>query len=448
LDYVAFEVTPSAEDRNEAMQSLLKVAPEFASASSDSDFVNQNADSKFEAQYASRKSLAPQVDTLYNASIGTMIGPYFDGNAFRLAKLSGVRMAPDSVKARHILLKVEAGGVEKAKAKADSLKNLIKAGAKFEDLAKTNSTDQGSAVKGGDLGYFKEGMMVKPFNDACFNGKVGDMPVVESQFGVHLIEITGRGAETRKVLISFVDRQLKASTKTYQEAYQKATRFAGESRTLEQFEANVKTQKLTSMPAQMVRELDRNMGGLENSRLVVKWAYKSNKGDVSEVFDLGNKFVVAALKEVKEKGVLPLEAVRKQVEFEAIRDKKAERFLADLDGKLKRAGSLSALAAEMKVPVDTSKNTSFAAPYLPSGRELGLVGMLSVAKTQTLLKPFKGENGVYVAQIWETTSPTFPSDWKDATDQLSNSLKSRVDYEAFEALKEKADVKDNRANFY
>jgi peptidyl-prolyl cis-trans isomerase D len=74
--------------------------------------------------------------------------------------------------------------------------------------------------------------------------------------------------------------------------------------------------------------------------------------------------------------------------------------------------------------------------------------MLSVAKTQTLLKPFKGENGVYVAQIWETTSPTFPSDWKDATDQLSNSLKSRVDYEAFEALKEKADVKDNRANFY
>lgn len=448
LDYVAFEVIPSAEDRNEAMQSLLKIAPEFAKATNDSDFVNQNADSKFEAQYAGRKSLAPQLDTLYNAGIGTIIGPYFDGNAFRLAKLTGVRMAPDSVKARHILLKVEGVSVEKVKAKADSLKKLIKAGAKFEDLAKANSTDPGSAAKGGDLGFFKEGMMVKPFNDACFNGKIGDMPIVESQFGVHLIEITGRGAETRKVLITYVDRQLKASTKTYQEAYQKATRFAGESRNLEQFESNVKSQKLTSMPAQMVRELDRNMGGLENSRLVVKWAYKANKGDVSEVFDLGSKFVVAVLKEVKEKGILPLEAVRKQVEFEAIRDKKAERFLADLDGKMKRAGSLSALAAEMKVVVDTAKTTSFAAPYLPSGRELGLVGMLSVAKTQSLLKPFKGENGVYVAQIWETTSPTFPSDWKDATDQLSNSLKSRVDYEAFEALKEKADIKDNRANFY
>ena len=97
-------------------------------------------------------------------------------------------ISPDSVKARHILLPTTAG-VDKALATADSIKKLIAAGKSFADLAKMYSIDKGSAEKGGELGTFGRGTMVPVFEEAVFNGKKGDIKIVTSQFGVHLIEI-------------------------------------------------------------------------------------------------------------------------------------------------------------------------------------------------------------------------------------------------------------------
>lgn len=449
IDFVYFDIQPSNEDRAEAQGQIMKLIPEFQASTNDSDFVNANADTKYTEKFFGRTDLNPVLDTLMRASVGTVIGPYNEGNIIKISKLSGVKMMPDSVKARHILIKIENGNSKAANSKADSLKKLIKAGQKFEDLAKAFSTDQGSAVKGGDLGYFRSGMMVKPFNDACFNGKVGDMPIVESQFGVHLIEITGRGAETRKLIISTIDRELAPSTKTMQDVYAKASSFAGQNTTKEAFDAAAKKDNLNKMQAANIDPLARQVSMLNNARALVRWVYEAKKGDVSKVIDVDGRYVIAVLTSVREKGISPLDAVRKQVEVEAIKEKKAEKFLAEISSKAGSASSIEQYAQAMGLPIDTARNITFAGPYIPkSGRELELVGKLSVSKSGTLVKPMKGENGVVVAQLNKLTDAPAVTDYKQAAMQISQQMTGRVDYEMFEALKEKANIEDNRANFY
>ena len=449
IDFVYFDIQPSNEDRAEAQGQMMKLYAEFQASTNDSDFVNANADTKYTEKFLGRTELNPVLDTLMRANIGTIIGPYNEGNVIKLSKLSGVKMMPDSVKARHILIKIENGNSKAATAKADSIKKLIKAGQKFEDLAKTLSTDQGSAVKGGDLGFFRQGMMVKPFNDACFNGKVGDMPIVESQFGVHLIEITGRGAETKKLVISTVDREVTPSTKTMQDVYAKASSFAGKNTTQEAFDAAVKKDNLNKMQAPNIDPLARQVSMLNNARSLVRWVYEAKKGDVSKVIDVDNRYVIAVLTSIREKGVAPLEAVRKQVELEAIKQKKAEKFIAEITSKAGSATTIDQYAQAMGLLVDTARNITFSGPFIPkSGRELELVGKLSVSKTGTLVKPMRGENGVIVAQLNKVTEAPAVADYKQAANQLSQQFLGRVDYEMFEALKEKANIEDNRANFY
>ncbi|MBI5562690.1 MAG: SurA N-terminal domain-containing protein [Deltaproteobacteria bacterium] len=106
---------------------------------------------------------------------------------------------PASVAARHILIKPDPktkdpkAAKEAAKAKAEEILKKIKAGADFAALAKKNSGDTASAVKGGDLGWFPRGMMVKPFEEAAFSLRKGEVSgVVESDFGFHVIKVYDR----------------------------------------------------------------------------------------------------------------------------------------------------------------------------------------------------------------------------------------------------------------
>jgi peptidyl-prolyl cis-trans isomerase D len=449
IDFVSFDIQPSNEDRTEAQNQLMKLVPEFQASTNDSDFVNANADTKFTDKYVGRGQINPVLDTMFRANIGAVVGPYNEGNIIKISKLTGVKMLPDSVKARHILVKINKGDTKKARAKADSLKALIKGGQKFADLATKFSEDPGSAVKGGDLGFFRDGAMVKPFNDACFFGKVGDMPIVESQFGIHLIEVTGKGVESRRILVSTIDREIAPSTKTMQDVFAKASAFAGKNTTKDAFDKSVADEKLNKMQGMNIDALARQVSGLDNARSLVRWVYEAKKGDVSKVIELNNKYVVATVTNIKEKGIATLDAVRKQVEAEAIKAKKAEKFLADINSKVGAATSIDQYAAKLGLPIDTAKNMTFASPYVPkAGRELELIGTMSATTNGKLVKPMKGENGVIVAQMISVTDAPKIADFKQALTQASQQLTNRVDYEMFEALKEKADVIDNRANFY
>jgi peptidyl-prolyl cis-trans isomerase D len=330
---------------------------------------------------------------------------------------------------------------------ADSLKSLIKRGQKFDELAKKHSTDLGSGAKGGDLGWFTEGAMVKPFNDASFEGRKGDMPVVVSQFGVHLIEIQDKGTPVKKVQVAIVERRIEPSQKTYNDVYMEAQQFAMNATTAEKFDEVVTKQGMNKRIADNIREGDKFIAGLDQPREMVRWAYTASKNDVSKVFTFGEKYVVAKLVSIKEKGTLPLDEVKDQVRTGAIREKKAEMLMERM--KTQGATSIDALAQKLNQQVQTSDNVVFTNGFIAGvGNEPRLVGHIFAAKAGQLSAPVKGDNAVYAYTVDTFSEIPATSDFSQNQKQLSDSRGQRSEYEVFNALKEKANVVDNRGKFY
>ncbi|MCF8462267.1 MAG: SurA N-terminal domain-containing protein [Flavobacteriales bacterium] len=449
LEFVAFKVDPSNEDFEKVKSWADRTKSEFETAENDTLLVNRESDARFNARWLAKGELGGNIDSLmFAAQKGYVEGPYLEGQTFRMAKLIGVKMSPDSVTARHILLKPETyGSVEKAKTTADSLKAVISNGGDFAALAQQVSEDPGSGAKGGDLGWFKEGQMVPSFNDACFNGKKGDLVVVESQFGYHIIEVVDQKGSTEKRAVAFIDRTVEPSTKTFQAIYGSADEFARSITSIASFDQEITSRGLNKRIASTLKENDKTIAGLENPRELIRWAYKSEKGDISDVFELGNTFVVAALTAVREDGFAAIEDIKDELETGAIKEKKAATFMKEFDAA--KAGDIQTIADKMNLPVEIKDGILFSANAISGlGREPALLGTVSGMETGDISKAIKGDLGVYVVYLESRSEVPAQSNYTSNASMLNSSLSSRVDYEVFEALKEKAEIVDNRAKFF
>ena len=449
MDFVFYDVVASEQDILDVEDAINKLKPEFTTTDDDTLFLKLNSSSPLNTQYFKKGQLSPQVDTvMFYSEKGTVMGPFKEGNFYRMMKLRAVKNVPDTVKARHILIKINNGDTAKALAKADSLKKIItKKTKKFEDLAKEVSEDVGSGSKGGDLGWFTETTMVKPFADACFSGKKGDMPVVTSQFGVHLIEIQDKGKDVKKIQLAMLDFPIEPSSKTYQMVYAEASKFANKASNDGGFDKAATELKLTKQAADNIKETDKTVMGMEGSREMVRWAYKAKKGDVSKAMEFGNKYVVAVLTEIREKGNAPLEQIKDEIKMRAIKDKKAEKFIAEMNAA--SAATIGDLGAKLKEEVKDVEALNFAAYAIPGvGRETNVIGIVSASPQGKLSKPIKGENGVFVIFIENITEPQPITDYSFQKVQMKGNLENRAGSEMFEALKDKANVVDNRNYFY
>ena len=235
----------------------------------------------------------PQLkDTIQKSEVGTVFGPYTNGSTMQITKLSALEMTPDSVQASHILIKVEDGDTAKirlARAKLDSLKSVAQSKKNFAELAKEFSDDLGSAEKGGELDWFTRGRMVPEFEEAGFNNKIGDMPIVETQFGVHLLNITDQTEPKPRYLLSSVDILIEPSKYTANNIYSEASKFSVEHKTLDKFEA---TTEYTIEPAEGVREVDPELVAIgPNTKDILRWVFSDDTevGAVSAPFELENK---------------------------------------------------------------------------------------------------------------------------------------------------------------
>ncbi|MFN0189195.1 MAG: SurA N-terminal domain-containing protein [Bacteroidia bacterium] len=448
IDYVTFEVLPSDVDRQASVFEINKLSDEFRATENDSMFVALNSDSPFNPAFSKKGTLPVNIDSImFSSPVGFVFGPYLENNVYKLAKVSAVKMLPDSVKASHILLKLDPAKKDAILATADSIKTALKGGANFAILAFQYSTDEGSKIKGGDLGWFSPGMMVAEFNDACFNGAKGDYTIVESQFGIHIIHIVDQGKMARQLRIAYVDKKIEPSSKTYQAVYSKANGFASKNANADAFEKSITDEKLTKMSEPNIFENARQVGPMENSRELVRWAFTAKIGEVSKAFEFGSRFVVAKLNERKEKGYSTLEQIKDQLTVEVRRDKKAALLIE----KLKKGGSnLDAIAAANGQAVQTADNVSFASPVFPSsGMEPYVVGYLMNVKAGQVSPPLKGTNGVFVAQVVSFADVKEPADLAaEAKQQLGSQLQNRSQYETYNALREKAGIVDKRSKFY
>ena len=451
IEYLTFDVVPSPEDMKNAADEINSLFAGFEKSTEPKQFVALNSDSPLDEAFYSKGKLAPEIDSvLFDAKEGTMYGPYMDGTKYKIARLVETKNIPDSVKASHILISIDQKtDSTRAKAVADSLKILVEKNADFAELAKKHSQDPGSGAKGGDLGWFKQGMMVKPCNDACFFGKKGELVIVTSQFGVHLIKVIDKSKEQKNVMVAILEKEIRPSDRTRDNIYLAASKFAGDNNTKEKFDKVVTEKGLNKKIASNLRENDKKIAGLENPRELVRWAYKVNKGDVSTAFELGNSFVVAKLTEIRDKGIATVEQKKEEIENMVRREKKAEQLTKKLNDALKSSSSIDDLAAKLGTTTGTAESISFSSFSIPgAGIEPVVIAVASILpKDGKLSKPLKGNNGIYVVTIDNVTQAT-EADPAIEQKNMLNTVQSQVDYKAYEALKKLAELQDMRSRFF
>jgi peptidyl-prolyl cis-trans isomerase D len=444
-----WNVTPSEEDVLDTEKSAGDLLESFRTAENDTLFVLQNSDVKETAfETINRYDLPTEIDSLlFAADSQEVFGPYAMSGSYRITKKLATVFVSDSVQARHILIQPsETLDTASAEAKIDSIKAAIKGGADFAKLATDLSADLGSAQNGGDLGWFTQGRMVPEFNDACFNGKVGDMPIVKTQFGFHLIEITDKTAEKEKVQIASVTKIIEPSNETFDRAYNKAMEFSIQNNTGEAFTAALDAnEEIEVKEFDFVKEGDKTLGDLESPRNVVRWTYDSEVGTVSDVYELGNQFVVATVTSVKNAGVLPLSEVKDKIEEKVKKEKKAEIIKSKFGGET----NMDALAQKLNKRVENAADVNFSSFSVPGiGPDLKILGSVFGMEQGEQSNVLVGENGVYIVRVDNIVPADENANTEILRDQIKRSLSSRVDYEVFEALKDKGGVEDNRHKFF
>jgi peptidyl-prolyl cis-trans isomerase D len=460
VEYVVFDVQASPEDRTKIQEDVNKLYTEFQTVTDVPTFINSVSDSRYDSTWRKRGTLPAHIDSVaFAVAPGTIFPPFEDNGTIHIAKVLEAQARPDSMRASHILVTFAGAGVndkitrtkDAAKKTADSLFAVVKKDPKlFEMLATAKSDDQSSAKTGGDVKWFADGAMVPQFNNAVLKGKIGDIVLVESRFGFHIIKITGKKEPVKKIRVALLDRKVEASGKTFQDIFALANAFAADNTTIEKFDKTATDKGMNKRLAERLDPMANSIAGINSPREIVRWAFNeaTKKGNVSTVFDTDGSYVVAALKEVREKGILPLEQVKDNIKPLVIRDKKAEMLIKRFNDKMASAKSIDQIASAFQTKVDTSDLT-FASPNIPNyGREPLLVGTVFASKKGQLSAPVKGEMAVYVFVIDNITEPAPAKDYKNEKMQLSSFFTGMAPRQIPTILEEKAKIKDNRILFY
>lgn len=460
IEYVSYDVVPSDEDLNNIEKDAMRAAEEFKTKTPKEDSVFVTEESEEGNVYFSvfnKKTMIVRDSSIFTAPVGTVYGPYNEGAYIKVYKLTNTKSIADSARVRHILIGLsqtrdnKERSKEQAKKIADSLLTLIKAKTvTFDTLIKTISDDLGSVDKNGDYGWFDENKgFVDPFKYAGLEGVKGNISVVETQFGYHIIEVLDVANSRHSVYtVAQIYKLIAPSSETTKEYFKKASDFAGQNTTAEAFDKAIETQKLNKRLADNITEGARSLPGLDGTKELVKWVYTTKKGEVSPVFEFKDKFIVAKLAGIREKGILPLDEVRDEVAMEARRKKKADMFIKEFESKAAGSKSINDIATKMNLEPEKQENLTFSSYNIMSlGREDALIGTATGLKAGNISKPVMGENGVFMVSVASINEGAAPSDYSNQQKMAEQMLTGRADYEVITALKEKANIIDHKSRF-
>jgi peptidyl-prolyl cis-trans isomerase D len=456
IEYISFDINPSEDDFKQADQWINKTKNDFAGATNAVQFINSTSDSRYAALYTTLSGVPDSLKKFVKEENRNMIyGPYLENGSYKLAKLIDVADRPDSVHARHILITPNANlNIKQARVKADSIMGLLKKGLPFGLLAQSTSDDKQSAQTGGDLGWFKEGQMIGPFNNACFSSKKGDLKIIETTYGVHIIDILDISKKVRKYDVGMIDRKVVASSITNQKVYAEASRFAGNNNTIEKFTKAVAEQKLNIRVANNITPQQKNLPGLDKPRPIIMALFQTQPGKIvldqnqQAVFEIGDKYVVGFCTKAIEEGAAPLADVENDIKYAVIKDKKGDKISTQLESIAEKGKSIESVASIIGSQVQEATQINFRSYSVTgAGIEPSLISAATTAEKGVLAGPVKGNNGVFMITVNNITTSA-GDDMKLLKERLTATFRLRGTYEAYDALRKSANVIDKRYKFY
>lgn len=469
IEYVMFDIKATAEDEKEIKDQMAKLIDdreEYSNAAKakvnlvgfkntkniKEFFSDYGSDTPFNENYLTKNKLSKLLsENLFDKEINEVYGPYKENGFYKLSKIVHVKQMPDSVKASHILIpfigtstadasvtRTEA----EAKVYADSILSVVKSNkSKFETLAKEISVDKVSGAKGGDLGWFTYTTMIPEFRDFVFENKTGDMGVVKSQFGFHIIKIDGQKNPQKNVQIATFTHKILPSEKTENEVFEQAETFASEVSSGKNFAEYAKEKGYAVRPVQYIEAIDDNIAQLGSQRPIVRWAFEeaTNENDIKR-FDIENGYAVVKLSKKNKAGL----AIRSRNVRQIILNEKKAALIKDRS----TGESLDELAKQNNTTVRKAMAVSSSSPvFSGQGRFPEIAGVVTALDENILIKNIVGNSGIAFAKVTKKNLPTDIKNYNSNKKNIERTLQNRS-VQIYNAIKDNAEIEDNRAYFY
>ena len=464
IEYVVFPIEPSKEDNENVRQQVADLKDQFAATDNIINFVTYNSDfgHRYDSTWMGRTDVVADIESAIfdGGQLGDIVGPYFDGNAYNLARIVEFQNRADSLKASHILIPY-VGALrssdtvttkEMAQKRADSIANVLKKNPKdtklFGKLAAQFSSDPGSAEKEGDLDWFPDGVMVYNFNEYVMKNAVGQIGVVETPFGYHVIKVTGKTEMQPKARLAVVRKSVDVSPKTDQYIHSRAHRFANENGTYEKFIAAAQAEGLNVHPAPKTSAYTFNISNLGNeSRTIVRWAFdkKTKVGDV-KLFTFPDMFVVAAVADGFDEGYAPIEKVAVEKENQILNMKRGEIYVS----KMKACGNdYDRMIKELKADTATVRNLTMETRNIGNfGIEPSIVGTIIGMKEGDVAGPLAGGISAFIIKNVKHQAAPPTTDYSSILTQRRAWYTNFSREAVYPALRKNAKIKDDRLLFF
>ena len=435
IEYVMWEVVPSAQDYADTKAEFDALYEDFAKADNLKAFVTLNSDSKWNPYYFTEDQLSvtPEFQqTAFHAPVGTVSPVVTEDKAYAAMRVADVRMMADSA---HVYYKVYPYSQE---AEADVFVN--------DQLRKT------------DISQFTEmGWITQDFIlanglnelDAAFDSpqKVFKVKNVNNQ-AILAVYVPERTKALKKVQVATLMKNVLPSDETYRDFQMKAVEFADAcDGKYENFQKLSQEQNLPVIPINNMLQTNRRIGPADNAREVVSWVFdkKTKAGQVSDLKIVDNKYYfVTAVTKVRKEGYADIQDVASDISSLLQARKTVAVKLDEVKEKIAGLTTLEQVAEALGTTVSHYPGISFGSTQF-NQNDPALVGAVAAAPEGTI-QTVGGNVGVYVFEVSNRTAGNFFSE-NDAATQLArkaswhNSILQSV-------IANEADIKDNRARFF
>ena len=455
IRYIDVQVTASEEDKAALRAEMDEYTAQLSKTTGDyASFIRSTgSDYPYVDLYCSTRALPGDVvSRLDSVAVGDVFGPYYNvtDNTLNSFKRLGEAMLPDSIEYRQI--QVMASDLSKTRTLADSIYNALKGGADFTALAEkynqkgdkvwlASAAYEGAQLDGDNLKY------VQTLN----NLKTNEIENVSlGQFNI-VVQVTNRKAMTEKHKVAVIKRPIEFSKETYSKAYNQFSQFIAANNTLEKMEANAEEAGYRLYPKDNLASSEHGIGGIRGTKDALRWAFDAKVGEVSGLYECGESdhMMVVGLAAVVPEGYRPLSMVKDQLRREVLRNKKAEKIMADMQAA--GATSLEQYRNLSGAVSDSVKHVTFSASaYVPALRtsEPLVSAYADGTELNKLSAPVKGNGGVFVLQPYakDKLNSTYNAEVEETS--IATRYERMVGNMIINDLYDKGEVKDMRYLFF
>ncbi|HWP81675.1 MAG TPA: peptidylprolyl isomerase [Bacteroidota bacterium] len=455
LKYVYFSQSPTAEDTLDVLSEMNRLLEQVKAGGDFLELAKTYSEIPATDAYFKHGELSRvKENAVFSAKKGDVVGPIVDFDGVHLIKILDERRGTkEYVRASHILLgNVTGPDSVKQIQKARDILRQARSGANFAELARQHSEDPGSASQGGDLGWTAREGWVKPFADAAFGARVGQIVgPVRSQFGWHIIKVTGR--DNRELKIADLAMRIKASSSAIDRMYQLAEDFAY----LAKEEGFEKAAEFSKYEVRETPDFTKGspVPGIGVNDAVSNFAFKNNVGSISDPLGVPGGIAVFMVSSIRHEGFRPLDDVKGIVRAQVVRKKKmslikprVDEFYASLkpgSDLIAAASGLHGVTAQRTGPFKAGESVAML------GRDPAFTGLALSLNPGEISKPFQGQRGYYIVKVLSKSpfdSTRYASEWKTLHDQILSEKRNRFTSDWLTRLRESAEIADNRDKFY